>query len=153
MLRSAVMTDEVSLRVVQKVAEVPQYDWDALVGDASPFLKWDWLDSLEQSGCVKEETGWFPPSAGAVKPGECRRRKTTKNAPSASLRLRCAPGRHQTADGGNHPSLPNPQRLPVRRGHLLYVPPQNAPPGHILPPPPVSAVTHQHHWRKQCNRA
>ena len=31
-----------------------------LAGTASPFLKWDWLDSLEQSGCVNEETGWLP---------------------------------------------------------------------------------------------
>src|SRR5256885_4625436 len=70
MLRSAVMTDEVSLRVVQKVAEVPRHDWDALVGDASPFLKWDWLDSLEQSGCVKEETGWLPHHIIVEKAGE-----------------------------------------------------------------------------------
>jgi predicted N-acyltransferase len=30
------------------------------VGDATPFIKWDWLDSLEQSGCVNERTGWLP---------------------------------------------------------------------------------------------
>jgi hypothetical protein len=60
MLRSAVMSDAVSLRVVQKVAQVPRTDWDSLVGNASPFLKWDWLDSLEQSGCVNEKTGWLP---------------------------------------------------------------------------------------------
>jgi uncharacterized protein len=31
-----------------------------LIDNASPFLKWDWLDSLEQSGCVNEQTGWLP---------------------------------------------------------------------------------------------
>ena len=60
MLRSPTMSDEVTLRVIRKVAEMPRERWDALVGQASPFLKWDWLDSLEQSGCVNEETGWVP---------------------------------------------------------------------------------------------
>ncbi len=43
------MTDAVSLRIVQKIAEVPRERWDALVDGATPFMKWDWLDSLEQS--------------------------------------------------------------------------------------------------------
>jgi len=34
--------------------------WDALVGDACPFLEWNWLGSLEESGCVAPETGWLP---------------------------------------------------------------------------------------------
>jgi predicted N-acyltransferase len=54
------MTDAVSLRIVQKISEVPREQWDALVGGATPFMKWDWLDSLEQSGCVNEKTGWLP---------------------------------------------------------------------------------------------
>ena len=54
------MADEVTLRVIRNAAEVSRESWDALVGEASPFLKWDWLDSLEQSGCVNQETGWVP---------------------------------------------------------------------------------------------
>ena len=54
------MASEVTLRIVRKIADVTQRDWDALVGDESPFLKWDWLDSLEQTGCVNESTGWLP---------------------------------------------------------------------------------------------
>ena len=27
---------------------------------ARRFMKWDWLDSFEQTGCVNEETGWLP---------------------------------------------------------------------------------------------
>jgi hypothetical protein len=54
------MSDGVIVRVVRRIAEVPRAEWDRLVGDASPFLKWDWLDSLEQTGCVCEETGWLP---------------------------------------------------------------------------------------------
>ena len=54
------MPDPITLRIVRKIAEVPQRDWDALVESGSPFLKWDWLDSLEQTGCVSESTGWLP---------------------------------------------------------------------------------------------
>lgn len=54
------MPDPITLRIVRKIAEVPQRDWDALVENGSPFLKWDWLDSLEQAGCVGESTGWVP---------------------------------------------------------------------------------------------
>ena len=54
------MPEDVSIRIVRKISEVPRTDWDRLVGDSSPFLKWDWLDSLEQAGCVNERTGWLP---------------------------------------------------------------------------------------------
>ena len=54
------MANEITLKIVRKIADVAQRDWDALVGDESPFLKWDWLDSLEQTGCVSESTGWLP---------------------------------------------------------------------------------------------
>ena len=54
------MADEIAVRIVRKICEVPQSDWDRLAGDSSPFLKWDWLDSLEQTGCVNEESGWLP---------------------------------------------------------------------------------------------
>src|SRR5437870_5556152 len=54
------MPEDVSIRIVRKISEVPRIDWDRLVGDSSPFLKWDWLDSLEQTGCVNERTGWLP---------------------------------------------------------------------------------------------
>ena len=42
------------------VAAVPRDAWNALVGDASPFLEWEWLASLEEAGCVGAERGWQP---------------------------------------------------------------------------------------------
>jgi len=45
---------------VRKIAEVPRDGWDALGRGGSPFLRWDWLDCFEQTGCVSEETGWLP---------------------------------------------------------------------------------------------
>src|SRR5215475_4521599 len=52
--------DAVTLKIVHKISDVPAMGWNGLLGDSSPFLKWDWLDSLEQTGCVNEETGWLP---------------------------------------------------------------------------------------------
>ncbi len=50
-----------TLRVLERVDDVPQGAWDALVGtDASPFVEHAWLDALEQTGCVGRETGWLP---------------------------------------------------------------------------------------------
>jgi predicted N-acyltransferase len=49
-----------TLEVLDGVAEVPREAWNALVGDASPFLEWEWLASLEEAGCVGAEQGWQP---------------------------------------------------------------------------------------------
>ncbi|MDP3940372.1 MAG: peptidogalycan biosysnthesis protein, partial [Deltaproteobacteria bacterium] len=55
------MTDEVSARVVRKMADVPREAWDALAGERpSPFLRWDWLALLEETGCAVESSGWLP---------------------------------------------------------------------------------------------
>lgn len=49
-----------TLRVLTRLADVSQADWDALVGEESPFLEWGWLASLEESGSVGSRTGWSP---------------------------------------------------------------------------------------------
>jgi len=48
------------IELLDGVACVPREAWNALVGDASPFLEWEWLASLEQAGCVGPGTGWQP---------------------------------------------------------------------------------------------
>ncbi|MEB2283907.1 MAG: GNAT family N-acetyltransferase [Myxococcales bacterium] len=40
--------------------EVAPDAWNALVGEASPFLEWAWLASLEEAGCVGRGSGWRP---------------------------------------------------------------------------------------------
>ncbi len=42
------------------VREVPRDTWNGLVGEASPFLEWDWLASLEEAECVGAAEGWAP---------------------------------------------------------------------------------------------
>ncbi|HEX9788378.1 MAG TPA: peptidogalycan biosysnthesis protein, partial [Candidatus Binatia bacterium] len=63
------MADEVTIRIVRKVAALARDPWDSLAHGATPFMKWDWLDSLEQSGCVDEQTGWLPHHMVAEKSG------------------------------------------------------------------------------------
>ena len=71
MLRSPTMADAVALRVIQNIADVARERWDALAeGAATPFLKWDWLESLERSGCVNEKSGWLPHHIVVEKGGE-----------------------------------------------------------------------------------
>ncbi len=54
------MAHELTIRIIRKISEVEKERWDALAGGVTPFMKWDWLDSFEQSGCVGEESGWLP---------------------------------------------------------------------------------------------
>src|SRR5450432_1025292 len=50
-----------TLRLLQRVREVPAEDWDALLReDSSPFVEHRWLDMLEETGCVGDDTGWVP---------------------------------------------------------------------------------------------
>ncbi len=49
------------LRVIERIREVPEAAWNALVReDASPFVEHAWLDCLEEAGCVGGQTGWLP---------------------------------------------------------------------------------------------
>lgn len=47
------------IALAEGVASLPRAEWNALVGDESPFLEWEWLASLEESGAVGAETGWL----------------------------------------------------------------------------------------------
>ncbi|MFQ5851539.1 MAG: GNAT family N-acetyltransferase [Candidatus Binatia bacterium] len=51
---------KVTIRIINKMSEVRRESWDRLLNEGSPFMKWDWLDTLEQTGCVNEKTGWLP---------------------------------------------------------------------------------------------
>lgn len=50
-----------TLRILTSIHEVPEAAWDALLTDrSSPFLEWQWLACLEDSGSVGDGTGWLP---------------------------------------------------------------------------------------------
>jgi predicted N-acyltransferase len=46
--------------LAEGIAQVERSAWNALVGDESPFLEWEWLASLEAAGCLGETKGWLP---------------------------------------------------------------------------------------------
>jgi predicted N-acyltransferase len=53
------MTEHVA-RIAHGVAEFPRDQWDACAGAANPFMSWDFLAALEQSGSVGGTSGWQP---------------------------------------------------------------------------------------------
>jgi predicted N-acyltransferase len=48
------------IEILEGVRRVPRGEWNALVADESPFLEWEWLAALEESGAVSTHTGWTP---------------------------------------------------------------------------------------------
>jgi len=48
------------IRFLDSIDEVDRRCWNDLAGDASPFLKHEFLSALENTGCTSRETGWQP---------------------------------------------------------------------------------------------
>lgn len=48
------------VELLEGVRDTSPEAWNALVGDESPFLEWEWLASLEESGAASAERGWAP---------------------------------------------------------------------------------------------
>ncbi len=47
-----------TIQLEEGVAQLPQEEWDRLVGNESPFLEWSFLASLEEAGALNEGSGW-----------------------------------------------------------------------------------------------
>ena len=57
------MTDEAEIRVLDSLAGVESGQWNALVresGEDQPFLRYEFLHALHETGCASEQTGWAP---------------------------------------------------------------------------------------------
>ncbi len=48
------------LTVHDAIADIAPDAWNALAGDAFPFLRHEFLLAAEQTGCVSEDAGWAP---------------------------------------------------------------------------------------------
>ncbi|TAL42040.1 MAG: N-acetyltransferase [Methylovulum sp.] len=48
------------IKLINSLAQVDAESWNNLAGDAYPFLRYEFLLALEQSGAVSEQTGWRP---------------------------------------------------------------------------------------------
>jgi predicted N-acyltransferase len=50
-----------SVVIVDRISSIPRHQWNSLLEpDDSPFVEWDWLHALEESGCVGQRAGWMP---------------------------------------------------------------------------------------------
>ncbi|PIJ50440.1 GNAT family N-acetyltransferase [Erwinia sp. OLTSP20] len=49
-----------SLTPLNAINAIPAASWDALLTDNQPFVRHAFLSALEESGCVRHETGWQP---------------------------------------------------------------------------------------------
>jgi hypothetical protein len=62
----------VSVSVHRRIAEIGREDWDACATSPgapyNPFISYDFLDCLEESGCAVERTGWGPQHLAARDP-------------------------------------------------------------------------------------
>jgi predicted N-acyltransferase len=52
--------DGVTVKVVQRLADIPAAAWDACAGDENPFVSHAFLEALESSGSATADTGWLP---------------------------------------------------------------------------------------------
>jgi uncharacterized protein len=52
--------DRLTVRVIDRLAEIPAAAWDACAGADHPFVAHDFLEALEASGSATAENGWLP---------------------------------------------------------------------------------------------
>lgn len=51
---------DIEASFVQSITEIGRDAWNACAGADNPFLAYDFLQALEESGCASVETGWQP---------------------------------------------------------------------------------------------
>ncbi len=52
--------EEISVKVLTKISDIPAEEWDACAGTTNPFVRHAFLNALEESGSVTDKTGWLP---------------------------------------------------------------------------------------------
>ena len=51
---------ELTLETCSRIADIPKSVWQRLAGNHNPFLRYEFFQALEQSGCTTAATGWAP---------------------------------------------------------------------------------------------
>jgi predicted N-acyltransferase len=52
--------ENISIKIITKISDIPSEDWDACAGNSNPFVSHAFLYALEESGSVTDKTGWLP---------------------------------------------------------------------------------------------
>ena len=64
-------TEQYRLEIIEKLSKIPATQWNALLTqDASPFLKHEFLSTLEETHCVGGNTGWQVAHLGLYRQSE-----------------------------------------------------------------------------------
>ncbi|MDH5558149.1 MAG: GNAT family N-acetyltransferase, partial [Alphaproteobacteria bacterium] len=48
-------SEQISVRVAERISAISPAEWDACAGDDDPFLSHAFLGALEEAGCVSAE--------------------------------------------------------------------------------------------------
>lgn len=51
---------DLEIRHISRIADVPRQAWNSMVDADNPFIRHEFLDALEQCGCVNRGSGWQP---------------------------------------------------------------------------------------------
>jgi hypothetical protein len=62
---------ELEFRTHERVSEIGQSAWRAVAGEQClPFLRYEWLAALEETGCIEPSRGWLAMHVAAYRNGE-----------------------------------------------------------------------------------
>lgn len=61
---------ELEIRHISQIADIPRKHWNAMVDPDNPFMRHEFLNALEQTGCVNRASGWQPHHLIAEADGE-----------------------------------------------------------------------------------
>ena len=62
---------ELEFRTHERIRDIGQAAWSAISGaDCLPFLRYEWLSALEDSGCIEPSRGWLSLHVAAYSAGE-----------------------------------------------------------------------------------
>ena len=62
---------ELEFRTHERIKDIGEVAWQALAGpDCPPFLRYEWLSALEDTGCIDPERGWLAMHVAAYSAGE-----------------------------------------------------------------------------------
>lgn len=54
------MSQELVVKFVDSITEIGQQRWNALAGTVNPFMRYEFLWTLENTGCTTRRSGWQP---------------------------------------------------------------------------------------------
>lgn len=61
---------DLEIRHISQISDVPRHAWNAMVDADNPFMRHEFLNALEQTGCVDRGSGWQPHHVIAESGGE-----------------------------------------------------------------------------------